>query len=208
VEMLVVIGIISVLISLLLPALARARQQANSVVCQSNMRQIGMSLLSYADAHDGWLYPSDMGWDTAHVYQDPPNTGPWVYNVWPTRVWNVWNPPFLVCPTDIQPNGQHSYVLNEHVADWNVKYSTTLPPGESHASIILMGEKQTTVYDYYMQQGDFTRVVEPYKHGQFIGSNYLFLDLHVASELPGPAYGELDPWNFNPTLAPPTQPAS
>jgi prepilin-type N-terminal cleavage/methylation domain-containing protein/prepilin-type processing-associated H-X9-DG protein len=206
VELLVVMGIIGVLYAILLPAISRARQQANSVVCESNMRQIGMSLLSYADAQNGWLYPADMGWDAQHVYLDP-TTNQMVYNVWPTRVWNVWNPPWMICPSDQQPFGQHSYVLNEHVAYWNIKYSTTLPPGKSHAAVILMGEKQTSVYDYYMEYGDFTRVVEPYRHGQFIGSNYLMLDLHVETELPGAAQNQLDPWDFNPGLVPPTQPS-
>jgi prepilin-type N-terminal cleavage/methylation domain-containing protein/prepilin-type processing-associated H-X9-DG protein len=207
VELLVCIGIMAVLISILLPAVSRARQQSNCVVCQSNMRQIGMSLLSYADEHDGWLFPGDMGWDPQHVYLDP-TTGQMVYNVWPTRVWSSWDPPWMFCPSDIQPYGSHSYVLNEHVAYWNIKYSTPLPPGMSHAQVILLGEKQTTVYDYYMQYGDFNRVVEPYRHGQFLGSNYLMLDLHVETDLPAKAMNALDPWDFFSGLTPPTQPSS
>ncbi len=196
VELLVVIGVMAILISLLLPAVSRARQQANCVVCQSNMRQIGMSLLSYADQHDGWLYPSQMGWDSEHVKFDP-TTNQWVYTTWPTRVWSSWNPPWLICPSDDQPAGQHSYVLNEYVSYWNIKYSTGLPPGISHASVILMGEKNTTVTDYYMEYGDFPRVVQQYRHGQFLGSNYLYLDMHVETDLPGQAKpGFQDPWSF------------
>jgi prepilin-type processing-associated H-X9-DG protein/prepilin-type N-terminal cleavage/methylation domain-containing protein len=54
VELLVVIGIIAVLMSLLLPALNRAREQANLVSCQSNLRQIGQMLSVYVAEHQGW----------------------------------------------------------------------------------------------------------------------------------------------------------
>jgi prepilin-type N-terminal cleavage/methylation domain-containing protein/prepilin-type processing-associated H-X9-DG protein len=55
VELLVVIGIIAVLISILLPSLAKARRAANAIACASNMRQIGNGLMMYADAHKGLL---------------------------------------------------------------------------------------------------------------------------------------------------------
>lgn len=57
VELLVVIGIIAVLISILLPSLGRARQQATSVVCQSNLRSIASLLSMYVTENKGYTPP-------------------------------------------------------------------------------------------------------------------------------------------------------
>ncbi|HSI37171.1 MAG: prepilin-type N-terminal cleavage/methylation domain-containing protein [Phycisphaerae bacterium] len=55
VELLVVIGIIALLISILLPSLNKARENANRVACLSNLKQIGMAYMMYTDDNKGWL---------------------------------------------------------------------------------------------------------------------------------------------------------
>lgn len=63
VELLVVIGIIALLISILLPALSRARDSANTVKCLSNMKQIFAAAALYSNDNKGYMLPC--GWDLA-----------------------------------------------------------------------------------------------------------------------------------------------
>ncbi len=55
VELLVVIGIVSTLVAILLPALTKARQAAQTTACASNVRQIGLAAIMYATQNRGNL---------------------------------------------------------------------------------------------------------------------------------------------------------
>jgi prepilin-type N-terminal cleavage/methylation domain-containing protein/prepilin-type processing-associated H-X9-DG protein len=60
VELLVVIGIIALLISILLPSLSKAREQAQTIKCLSNLRQLSMAVGTYTQMHNGYIPPADV----------------------------------------------------------------------------------------------------------------------------------------------------
>jgi prepilin-type processing-associated H-X9-DG protein len=103
VELLVVIGIIALLISILLPSLNRARQQAYLVDCQSRMRQMGQAIQMYTVENKGFLPPS--GVDAGNA------AGQWT----PAVVWDEWTLPAFLTRTlggqgDPTPGATHGHV--------------------------------------------------------------------------------------------------
>jgi prepilin-type N-terminal cleavage/methylation domain-containing protein/prepilin-type processing-associated H-X9-DG protein len=102
IELLVVIAIIAVLASMLLPALAQAKEAGRRVACMNNMRQFGLALLMYTDEHVGKLpgrthphrWPSRL---LAYMGRGPADTG-----VAPVNT-NAGDYKILVCPSDPAP---------------------------------------------------------------------------------------------------------
>lgn len=85
VELLVVIALIAVLMAILLPALNKARQAAQSVVCMTHLRQVMSSVFLYASDNDGAMVPAE--WNSANGATHPYPTN------YPTWAW-------LVAPSD------------------------------------------------------------------------------------------------------------
>jgi len=78
VELLVVMAIISILAAMLLPALSKAREQARSVTCRSNLKQIGLSFGMYqADYNEYFPTCNNTGWE---VYPDAWRQISWMHN--------------------------------------------------------------------------------------------------------------------------------
>jgi len=78
IELLVVMAIISILAAMLLPALSKAREQARSVICRSNLKQIGLAMGMYqADYNEFFPTCNNAGWP---VYPNAWHKICWAFN--------------------------------------------------------------------------------------------------------------------------------
>jgi prepilin-type N-terminal cleavage/methylation domain-containing protein/prepilin-type processing-associated H-X9-DG protein len=94
-ELLVVIVVIAILASLLLPVLARAKEQARSVSCKNHLHQIGLAMQMYVSDHN--IYPSAMGGGGPPFKTWPDQLAPYNPLNWTNLAWH--------CPTYIAEGG-------------------------------------------------------------------------------------------------------
>ena len=211
IELLVVIAIIAILASMLLPALARAKEAANRIKCTNNLKQMELAVKMYADDNDG-LYP--------------PRTTAWR---WPTLLLDYYyTTNLLVCPTDrlrgppqtdfssptIPDRAFRSYMIN----GWNEVFSDALNSVHSMketaviypTDTIMFGEKKnepTPSPHYYMDLnegvGNDLDQVEQGCHSVTRksrysgGSNYAFVDGSARFMKYGTTVWPLNLWAVN-----------
>ncbi len=85
IELLAVVVILAILAAVLLPALAKAREQGRSSVCRNNMRQLALAMILYSDDNSDYLpWPgdTDRNWQPDWVYGGQPETYPQNPEMW------------------------------------------------------------------------------------------------------------------------------
>ncbi|MGA2498924.1 MAG: prepilin-type N-terminal cleavage/methylation domain-containing protein [Tepidisphaeraceae bacterium] len=208
VELLVVIGIIALLISILLPALQRAKEAANKVACLSNLRQLGIALASYNADNKGWFPHCAAG-------QMPED---WVYwqpgrNLDDGRLVKYMgkklNPKNYICPSDntaeSRPSGvyQYSYSINYLITGYytsagpNQPYTYMETPHKNtqilspSQKMLMVDESSSTIDDacwapdHYMSDGHnlisnrHDKSAERSTDPNYGRGNVLFADLHA-----------------------------
>jgi len=136
VELLVVIAIIALLVSLLLPALSKVKDQARVVMCASNQHQIITGVIAYSTESDGDLPPTTQGM----LYPDPQTT--------------YWEDPRLLThmgDSNIYNPGQqlNGGRVSIYLASYLPRVNIFLCPGVRHQESDYLGENGETLQDMY-----------------------------------------------------------
>lgn len=142
IELLVVVAIISILASILLPTMSRAKEKALRIRCVSNLRQLSLGLTMWADDNRG-RYP----WEVP-----PPAGGAWgLCLTWKHLIaleQEIVTPRVLVCPSDDRAPAQNFSTNRESGLMWQGNYSVSyfvgLDANFSRPQMHTLGDRNVT----------------------------------------------------------------
>lgn len=210
VELLVVIAIIIVLVSLLLPALATARESAKSISCRGNLKQVSLCFAMYLNDNNNY-YPSIWGWFGDDVAD-------WSFMARGMAQYCAGGAVFYQCPSKLRQSRTGTdgkallgYGLSQSVggiyqwppAQQNSRVETVTKPGGTvgfvDSSDQLGGEGSWAVMGAYLGWAT------PYcnrRYGELRHNrrpSVLWLDQHVNNATPSSLdiYGTNNPWKLN-----------
>jgi prepilin-type N-terminal cleavage/methylation domain-containing protein len=166
VELLVVIGIIAILLAVLLPTIAATREAGRKVKCMSNLRQLGLAFVMYAQENKHHLPRGAPQCTTSGMVPKPYDWIWWNYNrdirqSAVARYIKGFEAGLLVCPSDplermrnlggwaVEGKYLFSYAMNAHLADTNFSPSVRLITRIRNSSekVLLVEEDFTTLDD-------------------------------------------------------------
>ncbi len=121
IELLVVIAIIAILAAILFPVFARARERARQASCLSNLRQLSLAFLMYAQDYDETLPPPHVTINESEVVH--PDGSTHVRTHWASQIYPyVNNIGVYNCPSTRRAvwtgsyTGRHAYGYNRHIS--------------------------------------------------------------------------------------------